>query len=191
MRGQWCYWKNYFSPSFCEDIVKRAKETLPAQQATVYGAGSGAGVNESTRRSVVRWMHRSPEWETLFASIETITQQSNRDWFGLDYTELPSIQFTEYDSAYQGEFKMHQDVLWMSGEPTQRKLTFIVQLSDPESYEGGNLTFQHLSEYPPAQEIRTQGTVLFFPSLFFHQLNPVTSGIRYSLVGWWNGPHWR
>ncbi len=191
MRGQWCYWKSYFTPSYCDEIVTRAKETVPAQQATVYGSRTGAGINESSRRSYVRWIHRIPEWEPLFGIMENITKRSNDEWFNLDYTELRSMQFTEYDSAYQGQFKMHQDVLWMKSEPTQRKLTFVIQLSDPETYQGGDLTFQHLEQYPPANEIRAQGTVIFFPSLFYHQANPVTSGIRYSLVGWWNGPHWR
>lgn len=190
MKGQWCYWKSYFSPEYCAEIIRKAQD-IPAQQATVYGANNGAGVNEHTRKSYVRWIHRDPQWEDLFGTLETITKRSNDDWFGLDYTELPSIQFTEYDSAYQGEFKMHQDVLWMSPEPTQRKLTFVIQLSDPGAYEGGDLTFQHLTQYPAAEDIRAQGTVIFFPSLFFHQANAVTAGFRHSLVGWWNGPHWR
>lgn len=191
MRGQWCYWKNYFSAEFCEDVIKKAQETLPVQPATVYGSSKDPILRESSRRSMVRWINRTPEWSDLYDQITKITKQSNDEWFGLDYTDLKTIQFTEYDAVYQGEFKLHQDTNWVNIEPIQRKLTFVVQLSDPDAYQGGDLTFQYLSEYPPATEIRSRGTVIFFPSLFFHQLNPVTSGIRYSLVGWWTGPNWK
>ena len=191
MKGQWCYWKSYFTPEYCNEIINKAKETLPVQQATVYGNNTGSGVNETARKSYVRWIRNTEPWTELFKTMETVTKRSNDDWFNLDYNELSSIQFTEYDAAYQGQFKMHQDVLWMSAEPLQRKLTFVIQLSDPNTYQGGDLTFQHLNQYPATEEIRAQGTVIFFPSLFFHQANALTEGTRYSLVGWWNGPHWR
>ena len=67
----------------------------------------------------------------------------------------------------------------------------MIQLSDPNDYEGGDLQFFDCLYYPDAADIRQQGTVIFFPSFIYHQANPVTSGIRYSLAAWFEGPRWR
>ena len=72
-----------------------------------------------------------------------------------------------------------------------RKLSAIVQLTDESSYEGGNLEFFNIQEYPPTKDIRKQGSVTFFPSFIEHQATPVTKGKRYSLACWFDGPKWR
>ena len=35
---------------------------------------------------------------------------------------------------------------------------------------------------------KNQGTIIVFPSFIRHRVNPVTKGIRYSLVNWFEGP---
>jgi len=35
---------------------------------------------------------------------------------------------------------------------------------------------------------RALGSISFFPSYTIHEVTPVTSGVRYSLVGWACGP---
>ena len=57
-----------------------------------------------------------------------------------------------------------------------------------ESYEPVESTigFNKLPE-----EYSEKGTVLIFPSFYKHQVQPVTSGTRHSLVTWVEGPHWR
>jgi len=69
-----------------------------------------------------------------------------------------------------------------------RKLSVTIQLNDPSEYDGGNLQFDlgpHREDrYYTCDEIRTQGSVIVFPSHVFHQVTPVTRGVRYSLVAW-------
>ena len=36
-----------------------------------------------------------------------------------------------------------------------------------------------------------QGTLVLFPSYTLHEVKPVTKGVRYSLVGWYEGNYWR
>jgi len=68
----------------------------------------------------------------------------------------------------------------------------VCQLSSPEEYEGGEFEMQPLHLNAPAQEhLRTQGTVLVFPSFVVHKVNPITKGTRHSLVAWMEGPKWR
>ena len=75
-----------------------------------------------------------------------------------------------------------------------RKLSMTVNLCRPEEYEGGNLKFdfgphreQGQERYHECIEIRPQGSIIVFPSYVYHQVTPVTSGTRYSLVMWCDG----
>jgi predicted 2-oxoglutarate/Fe(II)-dependent dioxygenase YbiX len=71
-----------------------------------------------------------------------------------------------------------------------RKLTCVLQLSNPEDYEGGQ--FQLLDEtgktyFAPKQK----GTIIVFDSRTQHRVLKVTNGVRKSIVGWVVGPRWR
>jgi PKHD-type hydroxylase len=70
------------------------------------------------------------------------------------------------------------------GDPECRKLTVLVFLND--DFEGGRLFLQngHGKIYPPQKA----GTALVFPSFMLHGVEPVTSGIRRSVVTWLVGP---
>ena len=71
-----------------------------------------------------------------------------------------------------------------------RKLSFVLQLSDPDDYEGGNL--QLLDEAGKSYFApRTRGTVVLFDSRTQHRVLPVKSGLRKSIVGWTVGPRWK
>ena len=41
------------------------------------------------------------------------------------------------------------------------------------------------------QSAREQGSIIVFPSFVYHQVTPVTRGMRHSLVGWIAGPTFR
>ena len=53
-------------------------------------------------------------------------------------TQIERLQFTYYDSKEEGCYFSHVDPLeWKN--PYNRKLSLVVQLSDPSEYEGGEL----------------------------------------------------
>ena len=71
-----------------------------------------------------------------------------------------------------------------------RKLSFTVQLSDSDEYEGGNVQFMDeagKSYFAP----REKGSVVLFDSRTQHRVLKVTKGVRKSLVGWVVGPRWK
>ena len=71
-----------------------------------------------------------------------------------------------------------------------RKLSFAMQLSDPDDYEGGNV--QLLDETGKSYLApRKKGTIMLFDSRTSHRVLKVTKGIRKSLVGWTVGPRWK
>jgi PKHD-type hydroxylase len=66
-----------------------------------------------------------------------------------------------------------------------RKVNFTIQLN--ENYEGGDLEFFKIN-CPKNKEM---GTVILYSSFLPHRINPITKGIRYSMVGHLNGPEFR
>jgi PKHD-type hydroxylase len=62
-----------------------------------------------------------------------------------------------------------------------------VQLSEPDEYEGGELEFLNF-EQPIPKDI---GSLIVFPSYLVHRVNPVTRGLRRSMVSWISGPPFR
>jgi PKHD-type hydroxylase len=193
MVGEWCYFKSYFDKQTCDKIIRDVQQ-IPSQNALV-GVNNNdlLNVDSANRRSKVRFIHAG-DWRFnyLFDELWKMAISANNDFFNVHITRLNFIQVAEYDASYQGEYKTHHDVFWVNGDPIyHRKLSCVIQLSDPTSYDGGDLEMVDLSTYPEADQIRKQGSALFFPSMFKHKANPVTRGTRYSIAAWFEGPKWR
>lgn len=190
MRGEWCYYNQYFDRETCAKILQLGLQ-LPVEDAVI-GLNGGI-VDDQWRRSKVRFIQKTnPEFGFLFDAMWKMAIEANDQWFKFHISKLDYIQLAEYDAAYLGEYKKHHDVFWLNGDQDyHRKLTAIVQLSDPSAYEGGNFEMFDLSHYPSSDDIRNQGTTFFFPSFLTHQATPVTRGTRYSLACWFDGPKWR
>jgi PKHD-type hydroxylase len=187
MIGEWAYIKSYFTPEQCDSIIQEAL-ILPEQKAKL--GPSNDRVDNEWRRSSIRAITRNPSWIYLFNELDKVVESINNQWFQVDYKFLPAIQFATYDGENQSFYKRHQDV-FLAPLPTQRKLSVTVQLSDPDSYQGGDLQFLDVGHYPKVENLRARGTVCVFPSIVFHEVTPVTQGVRHSLAGWYEGPHWR
>jgi PKHD-type hydroxylase len=74
----------------------------------------------------------------------------------------------------------HVDNAWMAGG--RADISFTIALTDPDSYEGGDL----LLETPAGEErIRLPaGHGIVYPSTRLHQVEPITRGERVVGVGW-------
>lgn len=100
---------------------------------------------------------------------------------GYDDLQLADAQYDEASFVQYplgGVFSMHDDVNLSKNRTHFWKLTCVIQLSDPSTYEGGKLKIG--SEYAPDE----QGTMICFPSNTLHEVEPVTSGERFVLVHW-------
>jgi PKHD-type hydroxylase len=65
----------------------------------------------------------------------------------------------------------------------------VIQLNKPEDYEGGEFNFiNEDGEGETVEGFKEQGSILVFPSFRLHQVTPVTSGTRHSIVTWFIGP---
>lgn len=150
----------------------------------------GASSNDDYRRSEIRWVNaaQSPDIKNILWSY---VELANRNAFGFDVNFLNDIQFTTYQSSTNDKYDWHIDTFWANPTTYDRKLSIIIQLSDPSEYTGGNFEFDPQYEQPNAAALKKKGTVLVFPSFLSHRVTPVTSGTRKSLVAWAEGPSFR
>jgi PKHD-type hydroxylase len=139
------------------------------------------------RRSFVSWIHANYSTSWLYQRMTDLVNENNKKYFQFDLDMIEKLQFTFYDSSENGCYKQHVDPLQWTN-PHNRKLSFIIQLSDPNQYEGGEIKLY------TGQEItikKQKGLIVFFPSNILHEVTPVTRGERYTLVGWVHGPSFK
>jgi PKHD-type hydroxylase len=165
-----------FSAEECQRVMA-VIGTLPLEPARADGAFTG-------RSGAVAWLHRDSESAWIFDRVEQLgLQYAARH--GIHAVALSEpLQFAEYGSG--ARFEWHID----TGTPptARRKVTVSAQLSDPETYDGGDLEF--VGEYP-ALYARFQGNGVAFSSALGHRVTPIRRGTRRSLIGWIEGDPYR
>jgi PKHD-type hydroxylase len=190
MTSWWQLYTGLFSARTCDFIIHEGL-SLPKEPGHV-GHGGKMVVDEQVRTSTVRWVPNKKPFADIYTRVQELFHEANASVFGFDLATLPKLQFTEYRARKDGRqdhYDWHEDLTWTSDKPFCRKLSFVMQLSDPALYEGGNLELKE--EQPDQKNLRTRGTVIIFPSFLRHRVTPVTKGVRYSLVGWFEGPNFR
>ena len=106
--------------------------------------------------------------------------------YNFDLVGFSDLQLIEYNKGTY--FKRHLDNFLGTPE-YQRKLTFIIQLTDPDEYVGGDLVvYTHQDE---ERMTRKQGSLIVFPSYTMHEVTEVLSGTRHSIIGWVLGPDFK
>jgi len=100
---------------------------------------------------------------------------SKKIFNGIEYTSIPKYTFNEYGV---GDFlNWHKDSHEVIYGATS---TIIIQLND--DYEGGEVMYRiHDIDYTVDKKA---GSVFIFNSNIEHNVNPVNSGIRYSMNAW-------
>lgn len=184
MRDYWQVWPSALDDELCDKIIK----TCLQYEATDAGIGFGDDhkLDTSYRSSKIRWINKYEYF--ISALILYFAKEANRTALDMDiFDYVTEIQFTEYNQEYKGKYNIHHDVEWLKDPVSERKLSVVIQLSDPNNYEGGKFTFSNLPN-PSEQQFTPRGSVLVFPSFFEHSVSEVTKGTRYSLVSWIQGP---
>ncbi len=142
---------------------------------------------DQVRKSQIIWVKPESDDSHLFNEIvQRVAYVNNYHYnYRLDY--FGDLQYSEY--AQDGHYGWHTDTAFggeEGHEGRQRKLSFTVQLNNPDEYEGGDFETFYNGAFQPVD--LKPNTVVFFPSYMPHQVTPVTKGVRKSLVGWVYGP---
>ncbi|AEW99775.1 JmjC domain-containing protein [Streptantibioticus cattleyicolor] len=178
----WMRLREPLSAAECDDLVAACRELPLTAPTTVDETG-----HPSHRRAQMRHVPKGPRTAWVYRLVEEVAREAARTVYGFDLTGITRApQYVEYLPG-NGHFHRHNDYSHDQLD-SPRKITVIVQLSDPASYQGGALRmFGVETEELP----RERGSVLVFPSLIDHCVTPVTEGLRRALVAWVAGPRLR
>ena len=91
---------------------------------------------------------------------------------------LTSMMFSRYEGGMQ--YGSHVDDALMQGMRTD--VSFTLFLSDPASYDGGELVIESASGEDAVK--LAAGSLVGYPSTTLHHVSPVTRGERLACVGW-------
>lgn len=175
------YWTifNAVSTEACKKIILSAESQSSGEDGSIGGADSDSVVDK-----IVRDVRRIPLPidKGVGAALAGLGLNANQNCWKFDITHSNQSEYLKYD--VDGHYLPHVDT---SINPTVnecRKLTVLLFLND--DFEGGRFYMVNGSSptYPPQKA----GTVLVFPSFITHGVEPVTKGIRRSVVTWMVGP---
>ena len=172
------WWEDAFTEEQLDWLQKKAREATDSAQI------GGGEVNDRVRRSELNWLKKDPECAWVFERLAHVAASLNAEYFGFELTGFGEpIQLTNYHEARQGTYVWHQD---FGSSGISRKLSMVLQLSDPSEYEGGEL--QILTKREPTSMQKKRGLITVFPAWTLHQVTPVVKGTRQTLVAWISGP---
>lgn len=189
---QWSGSNPLFTPAECESII-RLGESLPLAYATIGNGANNVAVLNKEYRSV----KGAPLWRTkpgdntwIYERLATRADWANREHYRFDLTGLGEPpQFLKYEASDEvpGHYDWHQD--FGGGYSANRKLSVVVNLSDPRDYDGCRLRVQTEKEWEVPYI--NQGDAVMFPTWTPHCVTPITRGVRYALALWVHGPQFR
>ena len=183
-------------PDVCNQIIKDCKQNL-LEAALVLNPEKSSRDDPSIRKTSIHFiMNKDNKVNELTWNF---LREANKLQFNYDLTYFQAIQFAEYKNG--GFYGWHQDANGIDPNNEIRKLSLSLILSDPNTFEGGELQFYNggrpmedmgkITGKQIKKDIAAQGTVVVFDSRDWHRVQPVTKGVRYSIVCWTVGPNFK
>lgn len=190
---QWSGENAMFTPEECHQII-RAGEALGPRFAMIgNGSNDGGAVVKEYRCVKASMPTRQGEDDLtwIYDRIARKVELANRDFFRFDLTGLGEpIQFLKYEvleGEPPGHYNWHQD--FGGGYSANRKLSLVVNLSDPVDYGGCRLHVMTEREWESSYI--NQGEAICFPTWTPHRVTAIEFGTRYALAVWVHGPQFR
>lgn len=171
-----------FSPGECSFIQSLADD-IGMTRAEVYEKDSGSRFSRD-RTCSNGWIAVLPETEWIYNKILKEVARVNHENFRFDIDNFQLATLLRYKPFQQ--FKWHVDV---HDGHEQRKLTCVVNLTDPNKYVGGQLEVE--GDWENHELARDQGSAIIFPSFLMHRAKAPILGTRWSLVLWQTGGPWK
>jgi len=174
-----------FSPEQCRKIIDCGRRQ-PPQKAQVGMNKSEGKLDTKKRVTTISWIPFK-EMPEMYNDLNRFIQRANLNHFGFDDIQITeNAQFTEYPEG--GFYDWHMDCdVHMAHEPPVRKISMTLLLNDPSEFEGGHLEITAPGKFA----VLKQGHAITFASFLNHRVQPVTRGVRQSLVVWFGGKPFR
>jgi predicted 2-oxoglutarate/Fe(II)-dependent dioxygenase YbiX len=174
-----------FSDDECDDVIawaegmrfvdrKYLRTSAAAARNPDVEHGKQISIDPLTADEHIAWFARK---------VAEIIVDLNRKIWRFDLNRLSEIGILRYDKG--DRFPRHSD---LQAPYCDRKIGVFIQLSPPETYQGGVLEY---GVDPPHRAPRGRGAVLAFPAWVPHRVTPIRSGTRYSAARFALGPSFR
>lgn len=175
----WLRARQSLSDRECDAVIAASVAFPPTDPTTV-----GQDRHPGRRQVLARQIGLNDDTRWFLELLLELSAEASASHYGLQLTGITRPpQYLEYRSGH-GRFERHNDYSHDQAD-SPRKLTVIIQLSEPDDYDGGRLQIHGMqTEDLPAE----RGSILLFPSFLYHSVSPVTRGLRRALVCWVAGP---
>ena len=170
--------KKIIPPKFCEKIINYFDHSYEDASTT-------GGMNKNIRNCMTRNLLAPKTFGERVCSnfvkekiFHCVKHYKNKHDIHID--KISQLDILRYDTnEYKAGYKFHKDFGYKCSE---RHLSISICLNN--EYEGGEFVFDLSSgHYTVPQNV---GDAVIFPSnfMFPHQVNKITEGTRYALIGW-------
>jgi len=190
IRPYYAYKMEVCSPEFCDRVVE-AGETLPHHPTGVVGSEAKLEL----RNTELTFFPQKPAYKWIYDAMSPFINAANSSYWKFELSAFEEAQFGIYNPGQFYDWHIDQHPYpYKEGrfKGMTRKLSFTLQLTDENDYEGGDFELREPGSIDNVVErvagIRARGSVIIFPSFVIHRVTPVTKGVRRSLVSWINGP---
>ena len=177
-RWTWC---QPYTKEGCDKIIEIGDKLLPKE---IKVDNSGNIVRSTNGTSVPIPINDDTRW--IFETLSKHIIEINNKFFEYDLQYISELLITLYDEKGDSLPK-HLDAFYETAGV--RKLSFMIQLSDPDAYEGNDHLLHFDAE--PTKVKREVGHMTTFPSHTLNETTPLVKGKRYVLSGWVVGPRFK
>jgi hypothetical protein len=171
---------NAVSEQFCDNIIAEYSKKEVKKELPYIGDG------EKNLNLDIRNVQRLPlpMNQGIGATLTSLGLNLNNQFWKYSITHSNQTEFLMYE--IDGKYEAHTDTVHKHSNEC-RKLTVLAILND--DFEGGKFFIQngHEKFYPK----QSKGDVIVFPSFMLHGVEPVTKGIRYTVVTWMVGDYFK
>jgi PKHD-type hydroxylase len=167
-----------FTPDECDKIVKSCIEELWLSSKVI----GDKKLHSSKRQKLRGEVDGFP-----FDPIRVVTKAANEQIYDFKLLGIIDQDFPQvFKYSVKDHYEWHME---LNPVAPSRKLTFIINLSDPTTYEGGELEF--LNTDTDQDTMKSQGSCIIFPSFMSYRIKSVTSGSKHIIIGHVHGALFR
>ena len=169
-------WESEIPNNICDQIINCSNQ-IEYENGLTQSGDDGRKVDIKFLYEEFNWINALLCGYGLFANCKNFKYE-------LSKCDMEGVQLSRYTL---GQFyNKHVD---FNGNPDTkshtRKLSMSVQLSDENTYDGGDLIIHFGGKHFISR--RLKGSVIVFDSRLTHEVTPIIRGERYSLVKWFHG----
>lgn len=191
---QWTGSNQMLSPPEVAAVIERG-DALNLKPGTIGNGGMGTDTphRDDTYRRVETGSLLGDDLDWLYQRVLDKMQLANDAHYRFNMVGLAEpIGYLKYSAVQAegeepGHYKWHQD--FGGGLYSTRKLSMVIQLSDPSTYTGCRL--QLCNDGPWESNYLQPGDAIMFPSWTPHAVSNIESGVRRCLVIWFAGPQFK